>query len=113
MTESLLDFEPATVEDLTHTGELVKAAGGRWVQHVADQRNIDEVRAAADGIVDEWGGVDVLFANAGIQAFKPLLDVSDAHWHDQLVVFLASDQAAMVSGTSFAVTGGDSAHLTA
>jgi NAD(P)-dependent dehydrogenase (short-subunit alcohol dehydrogenase family) len=30
-----------------------------------------------------------------------------------LVVFLASDQARMVSGTSFAVTGGDSAHLTA
>lgn len=30
-----------------------------------------------------------------------------------LVVFLASDQAGMVSGTSFAVTGGDSAHVTA
>ena len=30
-----------------------------------------------------------------------------------LVVFLASDQARMVSGTSFAATGGDSAHLTA
>jgi NAD(P)-dependent dehydrogenase (short-subunit alcohol dehydrogenase family) len=30
-----------------------------------------------------------------------------------LVVFLASDAARMVSGTSFAATGGDSAHLTA
>ena len=30
-----------------------------------------------------------------------------------LVVFLASDQAGKVSGTSFAATGGDSAHLTA
>ncbi|WP_407688598.1 hypothetical protein [Mycobacterium sp. HUMS_1102779] len=29
------------------------------------------------------------------------------------VVFLASDHARMVSGTSFAVTGGDSAHVTA
>jgi NAD(P)-dependent dehydrogenase (short-subunit alcohol dehydrogenase family) len=30
-----------------------------------------------------------------------------------LVVFLASDQARMVSGTSFSATGGDSAHVTA
>lgn len=30
-----------------------------------------------------------------------------------LVVFLASDQACMVSGTSFAATAGDSAHITA
>jgi hypothetical protein len=29
-----------------------------------------------------------------------------------LVVFLASDQACMVSGTSFAATAGDSAHIT-
>src|ERR1700756_1815900 len=62
----ILDFEPATVEDLTHTGELVTAAGGRWTQHIADQRNIDEVRAAADAVVRVWGGVDVVFANAGI-----------------------------------------------
>lgn len=30
-----------------------------------------------------------------------------------VVAFLASDQAGMFSGTSFAVTGGDSAHVTA
>ncbi|MFE9955557.1 hypothetical protein [Micromonospora sp. NPDC005299] len=30
-----------------------------------------------------------------------------------LVVFLASDGARMVSGTSFAATAGDSAHVTA
>ena len=71
----ILDFKPATVEDLTHTGELVKATGGRWMQHIADQRNIDAVRAASDAVVGEWGGVDVVFANAGIQAFKPLLDI--------------------------------------
>ena len=141
--------------------------------------------------MQHWGGVDVVFANAGVQAFKPLLQMSDADWHDQidvnvsgtanvlrvfapllvdrgggriivtsstqgqhgtkfgfsysaskwgiertaiellkkktplgvpwlepedvapLVVFLASEQAGMVSGTSCAVTGGDSAHVTA
>lgn len=32
----------------------------------------------------EWGGVDVVFANAGIQAFKPLLQMSDPDWYDQI-----------------------------
>jgi NAD(P)-dependent dehydrogenase (short-subunit alcohol dehydrogenase family) len=85
----ILEFEPATVEDLAHTGQLVTAVGGRWMQHIADQRNIDAVRAAADAVVQEWGGVDIVFANAGIQAFKPLLDMSDADWHDQIDVNLS------------------------
>jgi NAD(P)-dependent dehydrogenase (short-subunit alcohol dehydrogenase family) len=34
-------------------------------------------------------GVDVVFANAGIQAFKPLLDMSDADWHEQIDVNLS------------------------
>jgi NAD(P)-dependent dehydrogenase (short-subunit alcohol dehydrogenase family) len=80
----ILDFQPASVDDLDKTGELVKAAGGRWTQHVADQRHIDQIRAAAEAIVAEWGGVDVVFANAGIQAFKPLLQMSDPDWYDQI-----------------------------
>ena len=26
----------------------------------------------------EFGGVDIVFANAGIQAFKPILEMNDA-----------------------------------
>lgn len=84
----VLDFEPASVEDLCETGRLVKAAGGQWAQHVVDQRNITEIRAAADVIVEESGGVDIVLANAGIQAFKPLLDMSDPDWNDQIDVNL-------------------------
>ncbi|MEU4794074.1 SDR family NAD(P)-dependent oxidoreductase [Micromonospora tulbaghiae] len=49
------------------------AAGAHWSAHVADQRDIGAVRAAAEAVQREHGGVDVLFANAGIQAFAPLL----------------------------------------
>jgi NAD(P)-dependent dehydrogenase (short-subunit alcohol dehydrogenase family) len=84
----ILDFPPATVEELTETGEMVKKAGGRWLQHVADQRRIDEIRTAADSIEKAWGGVDVVFANAGIQAFKPLLEMSNQDWFDQIDVNL-------------------------
>lgn len=84
----ILDFDPATPEDLAETGRLVRAAGARWLDHVADQRRIDEVRAAAERIETEWGGVDIVFANAGIQAFKPLLKMTDADWFDQIDVNL-------------------------
>jgi NAD(P)-dependent dehydrogenase (short-subunit alcohol dehydrogenase family) len=123
----ILDYQPATVEDLRHTGELVKAAGGRWTRQVADQRNIDQVSKAAQAIADEWGGVDVVFANAGIQAFKPLLEMSDHGRYYQiddnlngtanvLRVFaplLASRGGGRIIVTSFAATGGDSAHISA
>jgi NAD(P)-dependent dehydrogenase (short-subunit alcohol dehydrogenase family) len=84
----VLDYGPATPEDLCETGRLVTASGARWLQHIADQRNIDDIGTAAEAIVHEWGGVDVVFANAGIQAFKPLLEMSDPEWHDQIDVNL-------------------------
>jgi NAD(P)-dependent dehydrogenase (short-subunit alcohol dehydrogenase family) len=84
----ILDFAPATRGDLDSTGEAVAAAGGRWLPAVADQRDIGAVRAAAALIERELGGVDIVFANAGIQAFKPILEMGDADWHDQIDVNL-------------------------
>ena len=84
----ILDFEPAGLDDLCETGRLVVSSGGRWTQHVADQRNIDQIRAVAEDIVGLWGGVDIVHANAGIQAFTPLLEMSDADWNDQIDVNL-------------------------
>ncbi|MBQ1059547.1 SDR family NAD(P)-dependent oxidoreductase [Micromonospora chalcea] len=84
----ILDLPPATPEDLAETGRRVTAAGARWSAHVADQRDIGAVRAFAEAVEREHGGVDVLFANAGIQAFAPLLEMTDQHWHDQIDVNL-------------------------
>lgn len=84
----ILDFAPSTVEDLSVTGREVESAGSRWMELLADQRNIQEIRGAADTVEAEWGGVDIVFANAGIQAFKPLLEMQDADWHDQIDVNL-------------------------
>jgi SDR family mycofactocin-dependent oxidoreductase len=84
----ILDFPPATPEDLEETGRLVEAAGSRWLARTADQRDIAAVRAVCADVEREWGGVDVVFANAGIQAFRPLLEMEDADWHDQIDVNL-------------------------
>jgi NAD(P)-dependent dehydrogenase (short-subunit alcohol dehydrogenase family) len=84
----ILDFDPATADDLAQTGKAVEATGRRWMAITADQRDIGALRAAAAGVTQSWGGVDILFANAGIQAFAPLLDMTDADWHDQIDVNL-------------------------
>jgi NAD(P)-dependent dehydrogenase (short-subunit alcohol dehydrogenase family) len=83
----ILDFAPATVADLTETGRLVADEGVHWSQYIADQRDISEVRSAYETIVSTTG-FDILFANAGIQAFKPLLEMQDADWYDQIDVNL-------------------------
>jgi NAD(P)-dependent dehydrogenase (short-subunit alcohol dehydrogenase family) len=85
---TILDYPPATVQDLEETGARVQATGGRWLAIQADQRDIGAIRDAAEQIEREVGGPDIVFANAGIQAFKPLLEMSDADWRDQIDVNL-------------------------
>lgn len=77
-------FEPATQADLAETGRMVAFAGRRWRPIVADQRDIGALRQAAEDLRAAFGGLDILFANAGIQAFKPLLEMEDADWRDQI-----------------------------
>ena len=91
----ILDFAPASRDDLAETGRLVSRYGARWLAHVVDQRDIGALREAADSIEAQWGGIDIVFANAGIQAFKPLLEMTDADWHDQIDVNLTGTANAL------------------
>lgn len=83
-----LEVEPATNDDLDETGRQVEAEGARWAARRVDQRDIAAVRDAAAWAADTFGKIDILFANAGIQAFKPILEMEDADWHDQIDVNL-------------------------
>ena len=67
---------------------MVRAAGRRWLGITLDQRDLPSLRNAAKRIGREFGGIDIVFANAGIQAFKPLLEMEDADWHTQIDVNL-------------------------
>ncbi len=84
-----IEVAPATSDELDETGRLVAAEGGEWRAEIADQRDIGALRAVAERAVSSFGGIDILFANAGIQAFKPLLEMEDADWHDQIDVNLS------------------------
>jgi SDR family mycofactocin-dependent oxidoreductase len=86
--DSRSGVEPSTPEDLSGTEKLIRAAGRRWLALTLDQRDLSALRNAAEKIAREFGGIDIVFANAGIQAFKPLLEMEDADWHTQIDVNL-------------------------
>src|SRR6202023_2400366 len=72
-----LEVAPATPGELAETGRLVEAAGRRWGAAGLDQRDLAALRAAAATARATFGRLDILFANAGIQSFRPILDWED------------------------------------
>jgi NAD(P)-dependent dehydrogenase (short-subunit alcohol dehydrogenase family) len=81
-------YPPATLDDLRYTGELVQKQGVRWAEVRADIRDLSALRDAADRAKREFGGLDIVVANAGIQTFAPLLEMTDAQWRDVIEVNL-------------------------
>jgi len=78
--DSRSGVEPSTQSDLDETGRRVGMAGRRWLGIKLDQRDLPALRAAGVRAEREFGGIDILFANAGIQSFHPLLEMQDADW---------------------------------
>lgn len=88
VASAAMDYEPATAEDLAETGRRVERAGGEWLPVVFDQRDRAAVRDGFAQIVQRFGGIDVVFANAGVQGFASLLEMSDELWDDQIAINL-------------------------
>ncbi|WP_405181123.1 SDR family NAD(P)-dependent oxidoreductase [Nocardia sp. NBC_01377] len=70
-----IDEEIATVpyplgtgDDLAATVESVEKAGRRCVAIKADVRSRDQMNAVAERAIDEFGRIDILVANAGIDS---------------------------------------------
>lgn len=80
--------KPASPVDLKETGRLVQTVGGRWLSVILDQRNLSALKDAAQQAEKEFGGIDILFANAGIQEFRPLLEMEDVDWNIHIDVNL-------------------------
>ncbi len=80
--------QPASPEELNQTGQLVQAVGSRWLNVILDQRNLPGLRKVAEQAEQLFGGIDILFANAGVQGFKPLLEMEDEDWHTHIDVNL-------------------------
>ena len=73
-----------TLADLEETGRLVGACGGNWSPEQVDIRDLPALRSVAS----RYRPFDVLTLIAGIQGFKPIVEMEDTDWDDQLAVNL-------------------------
>jgi NAD(P)-dependent dehydrogenase (short-subunit alcohol dehydrogenase family) len=79
---------PATPEELEETGRLVTAEKRKWIGVRADIRDMNAMKAVADQAEKAFGKIDILVANAAIQDYAPMNEMTDAQWKDVIEVNL-------------------------
>ena len=60
--------------------KAVEAAGRRGLVVQADMAKVDQVRHLVDRCVEEFGRIDVMVANAGVEKETPALDIEEDLW---------------------------------
>ena len=81
-------YPMAVDKDLAETVKLVEAKDRRIIARKADVRNQAQLdKVVAEGI-KEFGGIDIVSANAGIASFAPAWELTDKQWQDMLDVNL-------------------------
>jgi NAD(P)-dependent dehydrogenase (short-subunit alcohol dehydrogenase family) len=70
------------------TLQLIEQSGGRGLFIQTDVASGTGVRSAVDQIVERLGRIDVLFANAAIQIVRPVDELTEQEWNDQLQINL-------------------------
>ena len=82
---ALLDRDAAGV---THTAEQIGVEGGEALPFTNDITDAFAVERTFDGVVEEWGRLDVLVNNAGVLRECPLEDLTDEEFQEMLDVNL-------------------------
>lgn len=83
------------------TARMVESAGGQAFVAPGDVSNRADVTRMVDDVVAHFGRLDLLVNNAGIQVWKPLLDLEEHEWDSVIAVnlkgcFLCTQAAARV-----------------
>jgi glucose 1-dehydrogenase len=68
--------------------DKILALGGEAKAFQADVSQEEEVKTMFQGVVQEWGSLDILVTNAGIQDDAPFVDMTLAQWEKVLAVNL-------------------------
>ncbi|MFW6437416.1 MAG: SDR family oxidoreductase [Armatimonadota bacterium] len=76
----LLDIDE---DELSEQVGQIRSDGGKAIKAVADLRDHEQVEAAVAATVDEWGGLDIVWANAGINGVRaPVEEITPDEWDE-------------------------------
>ncbi|WP_432534993.1 SDR family oxidoreductase [Kineococcus arenarius] len=71
-------------EKLDALAERIGASGGTVLALPTDVTSREELAAAAEEVQRTWGGVDLVFANAGVQLISEIDALQVQDWHAQI-----------------------------
>lgn len=83
-----IPYPMATRDDLAETERQVRAQGRRCLAVRGDVRDLPALRAAVGRAERDLGGVDIVFANAGVFVGAPLATMTDEQWSTQIDTML-------------------------
>ncbi|QES90567.1 SDR family NAD(P)-dependent oxidoreductase [Rhizosphaericola mali] len=78
---NVVEYKPSTPADILETQKLVEAAGQKFTYSKADIRDLAALNKVAAELKAKYGHVDVLVADAGVQAFSSIVDSTPEHWN--------------------------------
>ena len=78
----------AAEEDLIETATMVEDLDRRCVAIKADVRDGEQMQGVVERVVEEFGRVDILLANAGIESFGKAWELTDEQWDEMIGVNL-------------------------
>ena len=81
-------YNNSSSDDLEALGRDVEALGAKAVVFAGDVRRADDVARAVDGAVAAFGGIDILFSNAGISAYGQSHELTEEQWDAMLDINL-------------------------
>lgn len=76
-------------KELQQTTDEIQRNGGAAIPFIADVSQPDEMQKAVQSIVDKWGRIDIVFANAGINGvWAPIEELEPDEWDKTLNINL-------------------------
>jgi (+)-trans-carveol dehydrogenase len=85
----VVEYPLGTRAELEETAALVEAEGGRIVVQKADVRSSEELDEAVARGLAEFGGIDIVCANAGVILYGRAWELTERQWLDVLDVNLS------------------------
>lgn len=77
------------LEELQQVVQQIQQAGGEAKALVADISKPEEMQRAVDSLISQWGRLDIVFANAGINGlWAPIEEISPEEWQKTININL-------------------------
>ncbi|HZE66695.1 MAG TPA: mycofactocin-coupled SDR family oxidoreductase [Sporichthyaceae bacterium] len=87
-TFSTVPYDLATPDDLAQTAKLVEERDRRVLARQVDVRDLGGLKATVADAVAEFGGIDIVVANAGIGSYARSWELTEEQWEQMLGINL-------------------------